>query len=267
MKLKQILFSGIVLILIAIIGFSGYQLWDIHRNNAQESTMHDRLLTYRPTPQTSPQTTWQTSPLFDVDDNPGSCAAPVANQSIIDLREKYPDVIGWLYIANTRIDYPFAQAHDNEYYLHRDLDRNRSTAGTIFMDYRNSNDFSDFNTIIYGHNMRNGSMFGTLENFNDLNFFNTNVTGTIFLANETFEIEFMAFAVIKPNDAVIYNPNITTEADKIIFFDHIRNTARYYRDINITTNDRVITLSTCNYEFNNARMVLIGRILNNFKIF
>jgi len=110
--------------------------------------------------------------------------------------------------------------------------------------------------------MRNGSMFGTLQQFNSQSFFDDNRTGTIFLAGATYEIEFIAFAVIQPNDAVIYNPNITTEAGKNAFLDHVRSVARYERDVGVTVNDRFITLSTCNYEFHNARMVLIGRLVD-----
>jgi sortase B len=251
LKLKPFLLRGIALVLIAVISYSAYQLWGINRNYAQEAEMHSRIQQYSPVLRAS-----SSSDSHVPDEEP-----VIVNQSIIDLQARYPDVVGWLTIPNTQIDYPFVRGNDNDYYLHLDLDQNWSSSGTIFMDYRNSKDFSDFNTIIFGHNMRNGSMFGTLQNFNDQNFFDTNRTGTIFLANKTYEVEFIAFAVVKLDDAIVYNPNISTETDKITFLDHVKNIARHYRDVDITANDRIITLSTCNYEFNDARMVLIGRIL------
>ena len=255
---KRIILRCIGVVLIAVIGYSGYQLWSINQNYAQEAEMHSRMLQYRP----AAQATMQHVPISStVHINPAEAVEPVLSQSIVDLQVSYPDVTGWLTVPGTQIDYPFVQGNDNEHYLHRDLDQNWSQAGTIFMDYRNSNDFSDFNTIIFGHNMRNGSMFGTLKNFNDQDFFDANKAGTIFLANETYEIEIMAFAVIKPDDAVIYNSNIITERDKVAFLDYVKSTARYYRDIGATANDRIVTLSTCNYEFDDARMVVIGRIL------
>jgi len=235
--------------------YSGYQIRNINQKYSQEAEMHSRVLEYRPSPPTFPQ------PLsLDILTPTESPPVNTANQSIVDLHTTYPDVVGWLSISNTRIDYPFAQGSDNNYYLRLDLDKNRSQAGTIFIDFRNCKEFSDFNTIVFGHNMRNGSMFGELQRYRDLNFFTNNSGGTIFLAHATFEIEFIAFAVIKPNDEVIYNPDITTEADRIIFFDHVKSVARHYRDIDITADDRIVTLSTCSYEFDNARMVLIGRI-------
>ena len=241
MKINKILLLSAALVLVAVIGYSGYQLQDINRGYAQEAQMHSRVLRLRPTPRVDP-------------------AAPNENREILDLQAEFSDVVGWLSIPNTRIDYPFVQGKDNDFYLHLDLDQNWAAAGTIFMDYRNRPDFSDFSTILFGHHMRNGSMFAALQRFDDPAFFQANDTGTIFLADKTYEIRFMAFAVIEPNDVVIYNPVISSDEDKIAFLEHVRSTARYYRDINATANDRIITLSTCNYEFYNARMVLVGML-------
>jgi len=264
--LKKVLFLSAVLFLLAVIGYSGYQLWDIHRNQVQEAEIHSRIMRYRPTLQ-MPVSTHpidgsyaERSGEFPED----YALVPKANQSIVDLQAEHAGVVGWLTVPNTKIDYPFVQGADNNHYLHLDLDQRWSAAGTIFMDFRNNSDFSDFHTIVYGHHMRSGSMFGTLQQFNNQAFFETNRTGTIFLAHATYEIEFMAFAVTAPNDTVIYNPTITTEADQIAFLDHVKRTARYYRDIGATAEDRMITLSTCSYEFNNARMVLIGRLTEVF---
>ena len=81
------------------------------------------------------------------------------------LSKENQDVIGWLYCPDTSINYPVVQAADNEYYLHRLLDDSKNAAGTLFMDYRNSADLSDWNSVIYGHNMKNGSMFGSLPDY------------------------------------------------------------------------------------------------------
>jgi len=246
LKIKITLLVSAILVLVAVIIYSGYQLYLIHQTNTQIAEMRDRLQAYRPTIQTM-----QAQQALPYRDLPNA----VINQSIIDLQAKYPDVVGWLTIPDTLVDYPFVQATDNDYYLRRDLDGNSSQAGTLFMDYRNSQDFSDFNTPVFGHNMRNGSMFGTLQDI-DLD----NI-GIIFLANAIYEIEFFAFAVIRPNDTIIYNPNIFTEAARTAFLDHIKSVARYFRDIGATPNDNFVVLSTCSYEFNNARMVLIGRVI------
>ena len=216
--------------------FSGMQLWNINSNYQQESTMHREMLAYEPTGQSSP------------------------DPAIAQLRKLYPGSIGWLTIPHTQVNYPFAQGKDNQEFLHTDLHHNYSFAGTLFLDYRNSPDLSDFNSVIFGHHMRNGSMFGSVRSFNDAAFFKAHPTGTVYLADVTYTIEFLAFAEIKSTDTVIYNTAIETDSDKADFLHHVRTVARNYRDIGALTTDRFITLSSCDYDFANARMVLIGRL-------
>jgi len=266
--MKKLFLVSAALILLAVIGYSSYQLFEIQRNTTQEAEVHRWLMQYHPLAQPPnptkpsveapvPGSSGETADEVSPDEAP---APQIVNQSILDLQAGHPDVVGWLMVPNTRIDYPFVQGVDNDYYLHLDLNQRWSAAGTIFMDSRNGRALSDFHTILYGHHMQNGSMFGTLQRFDDRYFFDDNQTGTLFLPYATYEIEFLAFVVIPPNDTMIYNPTITTDADRIAFLDHVRSIARHYRDIGVTEHDRIITLSTCNYEFHNARMVLIGRL-------
>jgi len=236
--MKKIIFLSIGLILLAVISCSAYQLWDINQSTVQETQLHNRLMQYRlmPMPLISDDSVSESSAIT----NPAHTEpAPHINQSIVDLQVSYPDTVGWLTVPNTRIDYPFVQGVDNDNYLQFDLDQKWSAAGTVFMDFRNNRGLSDFNTIIYGHHMQSGSMFGTLQSFNDQAFFDANRTGTIFLSDRTYEIEFMTFAVIRPNDAVIYNPWITTDADKTAFLDYVSTTARHWRDIGLRYTGRL----------------------------
>lgn len=87
---------------------------------------------------------------------------PVDFESLKKVNE---DIIGWIRVNALDISYPIAQSTNNDYYLHRTFERVDNFAGCIFMEYQNHSDFSDKNTIIYGHNMKNGSMFGTLRKF------------------------------------------------------------------------------------------------------
>ena len=104
--MKKFSFIAIIFILTGVLAFSGYQLWQIYDRDARESTLHAQLLDYKPDP-----------PAQATD-----AAAPRLNQNIVDLQAKYPDAVGWLSIPNTKIDYPFVQAKDNDFYLRRDID-------------------------------------------------------------------------------------------------------------------------------------------------
>ncbi|MCL2365457.1 MAG: class B sortase [Oscillospiraceae bacterium] len=259
-KPAKALFLCVIFSLLSVIGYSSFQLSAINRDVAQESQVREWSMQYRPV-QSLPTSTSAERPNA-VSTSQAVSISQEVNQSIVDLQAAVSDVVGWLTVPNTMIDYPFLQGADNYQYLHLDLNHGRSAAGSVFMDVRNHIDFSDFHSILYGHNMRSGSMFGSLQRFNDQAFFDLNKTGHIFLAHRTYEIEFMAFAVVAPDDAMMYNPMIVDETDKLAFLDYVASTARYYRDIGITVHDRMVTLSTCNYEFDDARMVLIGRLRN-----
>jgi len=218
----------------AIIGFSGYQIWKINADYNDEKRMHDIVMEYKPE-----------------DSEPDM---EIINQSVIDLQSKYPDVVGWLTVPNTKIDYPFVWYENNDYYLRRDLNGDYALAGTVFIDYRCEKGFTSKNTIIYGHHMRNNSMFGTIKLFNDKDFFDKNRTGTIHLPYATLTLEFFAYMVVNPaTEKEIYHVSLNDT-----YFDYVKDNARHYRDVGLTTSDKIVTLSTCAYEFKDARMVLIG---------
>lgn len=92
---------------------------------------------------------------------------PSAHADLEGLVKINPEVVGWLWVEGTEISYPLVQAGDNQKYLDTSYNLEHSSAGSIFMDFRNPSDFSGDNTVIYGHNMKNGSMFGSLKEFAD----------------------------------------------------------------------------------------------------
>ena len=231
-KMKRRAIRLLALPLAALMLYSGYRVWNIQRDYRAEAEMHGAVMEYKPR------------------DN------EIVNQSVIDLQAKYPDVVGWLSIPGTNIDYPFVWYEDNDYYLRRDLNGDYAQAGTLFMDFRNEPDFSSQNTIIYGHNMKNGSMFGTLKAFSDRDFFGANMQGTIFLPRETLTLEFFAYLVVNHMDQKIYSMELSES-----YLDYVKKNARQYRDISLAADDRILTLSTCSDESNNARIVALAVIV------
>ena len=220
-------YSILILLFAAIAAYSGRQVWKIQKNYAAEAALHAAVMEYKPR------------------------ADEIVNQGVIDLKVKYPDVAGWLNVPGTGIDYPFVHYGDNDRYLRHDLDGNYALAGTLFMDCRCEPDFSSRNTILYGHHMKNGSMFGTLKAFADKDFFDKNTRGTIFLPHERLQLEFFAYLVVKSTEQRVYG-----ELD----LEYVRQNARQYRDAGLTSDGRIVTLSTCAYEFDEARMVLLARL-------
>jgi len=229
----------LILILTAVICLCGYKLIGISERYIQEAKTKERLMEYRPE---------------EVNSN-DEAEGTATNQKIIDLQNEVNNrVVGWLTIPDTVIDYPFVLPADNSYYLKRDLYGNYAEARSLFMDYRCNEDFKDFNTIIYGHNMKNSSMFGDLRSFADEGFFDANRCGTIFLKDSTLSLEFFAYMVVRSSDGIIYE----VSEERSEFFKYVKENARNYREPDIKS--PIVTLSTCSYEFNDARIVLIAAI-------
>lgn len=181
------------------------------------------------------------------------------NPLVIDfntLKEKNSDIIAWLYSEGTPINYPIVQTTNNDYYLRRLIDGTYNQAGTIFMDYQNSKDFSDFNTIIYGHNMKNDSMFGTLTNYENQNYYDEHKEMILYTENEKFKIEIFA-GFITSSESHIYDfPKTCTTNENLIDFAIKNSTLK--SNIKVSNEDKIITLSTCSYNFENARYVVLG---------
>jgi len=194
---------------------------------------------------------------FEINGQTGD-AGIIVNQSVVDMQNSVNnDVVGWLYIPDTRIDYPVVAADDNEYYLRRDIYHHQSNAGSIFMDYRCKCGLSKFNTIIYGHSMKNKSMFGDLKLFGDPDFFNMHTRGALFTVDGAYMLDIFAYMVVGADDKLIYDPSAETD----VFLEYVRRFARQYRE---PVPGNIVTLSTCAYEYDGARTVVLAA-LNRYK--
>ena len=163
------------------------------------------------------------------------------------LKSVNEDVIGWIYVeALPDINYPIVQGEDNDTYLHMTYEGNYNFAGTIFMDYENKDDFSDCNTLVYGHNMKNGSMFAQLKNFskNDETYKKSKYFW-IFTPEKNYRYEIIsAYTTGASSDTYTLFKGPGQEfheyLEKIVGYSDIKTGAK---DMNIQ--DKIVTLSTC----------------------
>ena len=182
-------------------------------------------------------------------------------KEIIDLSNINKDYKGWITIKNTNIDYPIVQSKNNSYYLNKDINKNYLPSGSIFLDFRN-NGFEDKNTVIYGHYMRNKTMFGQLKNYKKKDFFDKNKLVSVSTPNgEVLNYEIFSVYVTDKDDNYI-KTNFENDFDYGIFLKKITDKSMFKPNINLTTNDKILTLSTCSYDFKNARMVVHAKLLN-----
>lgn len=172
------------------------------------------------------------------------------------LLETNEDVVGWLYCEDTPINLPLVQAEDNDYYLHRLMDGTYNSAGTLFVDCRNAGDFSDKNTIIYGHNMKNKEMFGTLSNYREQSYYEAHPIMWLLTPEESFQVELIA-GYVAPYNAEIYSFGLA-EGDVSALVEKSIKQSTFQSGFQASQADRYVTLSTCSYEYDNARYVLLG---------
>lgn len=177
------------------------------------------------------------------------------------LQEINKDTVGWLTVNNTRIDYPVVQAKDNDYYLRRDYYQNKNRHGWIFMDYRNNPDELNENTIIYGHNLANQTMFGTLryalnsywykKSANQIITFNT--------PNENMKFQIFSIYTIPTTNDYLDITFPTTDAYQS-YIDLVKGRSIYDFNIEVTTGDKILTLSTC-ANGNDKRLVIHAKLI------
>ena len=155
------------------------------------------------------------------------------------------DVVGWIRIPDTVISYPLMQGEDNDLYLEHTWDLKVNSVGAIFMDCRNSRDLSDFNTIIYGHNMRNDSMFGELHKFKDPEFLAAHPY--VYLADEAGCRRYEVFAAyeVSVSSAESYQVGFADDTARQAFLDACLALSSGDTDLVPTPEDQILTLSTC----------------------
>ena len=174
------------------------------------------------------------------------------------LAEQNPDIIGWIYLENTCIHYPVMQSKDNDYYLHRLFDKSWSWPGTPFADYRLKGDFTDFQTIVYGHNMKNGTMFAPITQYQSQSFYDENPVLWLLTPGGDYKVELIAG--ILTDDYSIADMVTVGFEDAEEFLTEVRENSTFQSQVEATPDDRYLILSTCEYQFENARYALIGKL-------
>lgn len=183
--------------------------------------------------------------------------------SFSELQTMNPDVLGWLSVYGTNIDYPLVQGENNDSYINTAVTGEYALSGSIFLDHRNNRDFSDFNTIIYGHHMEKKKMFGEIGLFTEKKFFEEHQYGSLFYGGKEHGLEFFAFMEVDAYTQNIYLPKLLSEQEKQEYLTYIREYAMYQRPLDLSEKDRIVLLSTCTTDMTNGRHLLIGKITDN----
>ena len=174
-----------------------------------------------------------------------------------ELKNVNEDIYAWINIPgddpdNPIADYPILQSSpnaDDNYYLDHNVNKKSSAYGAIYTQKYNNKDFNDFNTLIYGHNMRNGTMFGRLKKYRDKTYFDNHRDINIYMPGRVLKYRIFA-AYVFDDRHILLSFDFSNEAEREIYLDAVLNqrklSANYSDDIEVGVNDKIITLSTCN---------------------
>ena len=167
-----------------------------------------------------------------------------------DMSALSEDVVAWLTVDDTNIDYPVMQGRDNNEYLNKDPFGAYSLAGSLFLDSRNSKDFSDPYSLIYGHHMEYGKMFGALDKFLDKEYFDAHRTATLTVSDRVYNIKFFACVEADASASEIFAP---TEA--VCTLEYVQSNAHIWYE---PGGEKLIALSTCKFPQTTERIIVFG---------
>ena len=200
------------------------------------------------------QTGWKELPVYN---DPHYDAMREIN--LTALREVNPDVVGWIRIPDTQIDYPLMQGEDNQYYLERTWKGEPNAAGSIFLEQHCSADLSDFNTIVYGHRMKNGSMFAALKYYNDEAYWKEHPY--VYILDDAGVHRYEVFSAYEASvKGTTYRLAIEEDEVKQKFIDDCSGWSVIETGVEPTICDRMLTLSTCTGQGYETRWVVQARL-------
>lgn len=191
--------------------------------------------------------------------NQAAWAVPAINFE--ELTKINEDIIGWLAVENTNISYPLLKSKDNQDYLKLAANKVKNNGGSIFLDCRNQVDFKDQHTIIYGHNMKNGSMFGGLKQFVEGDYWKNH--SRFYIIKPEGALEYEVFSAYQTRaDSAAYVLDFSGNLSFAAFVDLAKEHSQVETSVSVSENDRIVTLSTCTNKEQMGRYVVHGKLVN-----
>ena len=246
-KTKGQMISNIILVIaIGVFLFSGYKLYEIFSEYNKGTTEYDNIQ----------ELVIQKKPIQDSEEETGEVAFTVDFEK---LKEINSEVVAWIRFEEpSQISYPVVKGPDNSKYLKTTFEGNTNAAGTLFVDVDNSGDFTDRNTFIYGHNMKNGSMFGQLRKYKNKDFGKEHPYFYIYTPDGK-ETTYQVFAVSVVKDtSESYRKWYNTDEEFLDYIKYIRSISGYKTDVEVGVDSKIVSLSTCTNVSDDERLLVHG---------
>lgn len=242
LKIGNFFLDFVIVISFCLVGsYAGYALWDNRQIYAAAENVQADMLKRKP----------------EITESGGA--------SFEELLRINKDVCAWVTIHNTNIDFPVLQGENNLSYINTDVYGNFALAGSIFLDSRNDRGMHDKVSLLYGHHMDGGDMFGDLDRFKEEQFFNENKTGFLILPDRSYNLEIFACLLTDASERAVFEPQeYKTDLSRLL--DLTESHALFYDSDkveelrNAKESDQILILSTCSAEFTDARTILLTQM-------
>ena len=252
--MKKVVFIAVILILLAVLCFSGWQVYKIWKEYRIGEMTYESLEVYAVVPENTGPKETKAPEEETTDRDESDIRWPEVDFDA--LWEINPDVVGWLYIEGTQVNYPILQGVDNDQYLYRLITGEYNSSGSLFLEAGLAPDFSDQNNPVYGHNMKNGSMLAGITGYKNQEFYDEHPVALLVTPTGNYQVLiFSAYVLDATGDA--WN-TVFTEKTMQEWLNKLVRRSYIATDVIPTSQDRVLTLSTCTYETEDARFLVHG---------
>lgn len=256
--MKKGILIAVAVVLLCVLAFSAWKvvdIWQEYRTGEQFYVKMNEYVSIPETEATKPQKTDKTAATEETQpEEPAEAVWPVVDFAA--LKAINPDVVGWIYIPDTNVNYPILQGKDNDQYIYHLMTGEYNSSGSIFLEAGIASDFTEQNNVIYGHNMKNGTMFAELTRYKGQEFYDAHPVAMLLTPEGNFYVRiFSGYVTDIWDDAWV---SAFSQTDFRQWLDERGRKSYFDSDVIPTTDDLILTFSTCTYETDNARFVVHG---------
>lgn len=243
---KEILRKAVFFISLIVFIVCGYKLYNIWSEYNKNSEVYEEIRDF--SPEKIVGTNGEERYVFKAEDY----------NNLLTLNSEFK---GWISVNDTEINYPLVKADNNEFYLTHNFKKEENDGGAIFISSNNMQPFSDKNTIIHGHHMKDRSMFADLEKYKDESFA---VDHPIYISTKDKVLKYEVFTVfIEKADNGSYQNNFVSYDEYLNYINRLKQKALFnLKGESFTQADKIITLSTCDYDVDDGRLLVCGRLVS-----
>ena len=260
-NLSRIITIVAILLIATAVGLLGWRLWQLNLQKTSEKSVRDLYEpNATPTPTPAPTEARSLSP-GEPTPAPTATPEPYVIPKFQKLVENNPDTVGWLRIPNTNVDHVVMQGDDNFYYLDHNFFEDKLTAGSMTLDFRIDPANLEGNVLLYGHHMQVGTMLNDLGKYRRESFYRQNPI--IYFDTIYEEAQWEVFsAYVQSNRFNYFKMDFESRDEYFQYIKALQRESIYETDVELSPDDVILTLSTCVYDFEDARMVVHARRVN-----